>query len=667
MSDECPVDVSASPDDESDPEAGPPADDGRTGPDARTGHDGRPAPHAPLAALVLGAAGVVFGDIGTSPLYALRTVFAIDGGAIAPGRADVYGVVSLVVWSLTLVVSVKYVVFILRADNDGEGGVLALAHLVRQRLRPDGRRFRLAILLGVLGAALFYGDSIITPAISVLSAVEGLEVGAPGLAHLVVPVAATVIAVLFLVQRFGTGVVGRAFGPVMLLWFAVLALLGLVQVLRDPSVLLALSPHYAVLFLLRHPVTAFVALGAVVLVITGAEALYADMGHFGGRAIRTAWFAVVLPALALAYLGQAAAILRDPGVAANPFFLIAPQWSQLPLVVLATAATIIASQAVISGAYSMSRQGERLGVLPRLRVRQTSPSESGQIYVPAVNWLLLLGVLALLVTFRSSARLATAYGIAVTGTFLITTTLFLFLARTRWSWSTRRLLAFGVPIGALELAFFAANVTKVATGGWLPLLVAGVLATLMLTWARGRHLVTERRRVLEGPLLPFVDDLHTDVVRRVEGTAVFLHPDKLTAPLALRENARFNHVVHEHVWLVTTVAENVPYVAAADLVEVDDLGDRYDHITHLTLRFGFREDVDVPAALRRARDQGVDVDVDEATYFVSRIALQAGDDEGMSRWRKRMFLALARNAASPVEYYRLPTDRVVVMGAQVRF
>ncbi len=668
MSDESPLYVAPTPMGDEPPPPPPTRDEG-----ARTATPGPGAPQAHprsgLATLVLGAAGIVFGDIGTSPLYAMKTVFGIDDGLVRPTPGDVYGVVSLVFWSLTLVVSIKYVVFILRADNDGEGGVLALAHLARQNLRPGGRRWGLAMLLGVLGASLFYGDSLITPAISVLSAVEGLEVGAPTIAHLVVPIGATVIAALFLVQRYGTHAVGRAFGPVMVVWFAVLAVLGIIQVVQDPAVLLGLSPHYAALFVVDHPFIAFVAMGAVVLVITGAEALYADMGHFGARAIRVAWFVLVMPALTLNYLGQAAAILRDPTTISNPFFLIAPDWAHLPLVVLATMATIIASQAVISGAFSMSRQGERLGFLPRLTVRQTSRTEGGQIYVPAVNWVLLAGVMLLLVTFRSSDRLAIAYGLAVTGTFLITTTLFVFLARTRWRWSTARILAFAVPIYLLEAVFFGANLTKVIHGGWLPLLVALAVATLMLTWSRGRDLVTARRRKLEGPIGPFIDWLHTDPVTRVPGTAVFLHPDRETTPLALRENAGFNKVIHSDVWIVTTTSENVPHVPPEQRVELDHLGDPYDAITHLTLRFGFQDDVDVPAALRLANELGlgIHVDVDDATYFLSRITLHTSDRPGMNRWRKRLFLALARNAASPVEYFRLPVGQVVIMGAQVLF
>lgn len=616
--------------------------------------------------LALGALGVVFGDIGTSPLYALQTVFSIDHNMVKTTPGDVYGVISLVFWSITLVVSVKYVALILRADNDGEGGVMALAALARTAVRPGGRRFGLVMLLGVLGASLFYGDSVITPAISVMSAIEGLSVTTPELDHLVVPIGAAIIAVLFGVQRFGTHLVGRFFGPVMVLWFAVLAVLGGGQVVRDPAILRGLSPHYAVLFVVEHPIIAFVAMGAVVLSITGAEALYADMGHFGRGPIRRAWFLVVFPALTLNYLGQGALILKQPEAAVNPFFRMAPESLVIPLVVLATMATVIASQAVISGAYSVSRQAERLGYLPRLTVRHTSRHERGQIYVAAVNWSLFVGVMLLLVVFRSSERLATAYGLAVTGTFLITTTLFLVFAESAWGWGRGRLVLVGVPLAVLELTYFGANLTKVVHGGWLPLLIALIVATVMLTWQRGRTLITDRRTEMEGPLEPFIDWLHGGPVDKVPGTAVFLHPNKQTTPLALRENATFNHVIHENVLIVSTTSENVPHISDDERVELDHLGDPYDAITHLTLRFGFQEDQDVPAALAVARNQEiVDVDPDTAYYFLSRISVQRGVGPEMSQWRKRLFLALAHNAASPIEYFRLPEDRTVAMGAAV--
>jgi len=624
------------------------------------------APHKGWVPLALGALGVVFGDIGTSPLYAVQTVFSIDHNAVDTTPSDVYGVISLVFWSITLVVSIKYVVFILRADNDGEGGVMALAALARRSVRPGGRRFGLVMVLGVLGASLFYGDSVITPAISVMSAIEGLAVPAPGLGHLVVPLGAVIITGLFVVQRFGTQLVGRFFGPVMVLWFAVLAVLGLGQVVHDPAILRGLSPSYAVLFVVDRPFVAFVAMGAVVLSITGAEALYADMGHFGRSPIRRAWFFVVFPCLTVNYLGQGALILKHPASARSPFFLMAPGWAQVPLVVLATLATVIASQAVISGAYSVSRQAERLGYLPRLTVRHTSRVERGQIYVPAVNWTLFAGVLLLLVTFRSSEKLATAYGLAVTGTFLITTTLFLLLAESAWGWNRGRLLLLGIPLAVLELVYFGANLTKVVHGGWLPILIAVLVATVMLTWQRGRTLVTERRVEMEGPLSPFVEWLGTDPVTKVPGTAVFLHTDKDTTPLALRENATFNHVLHEHVLIVTTRSASVPVVAAEDRFEVDPLGDPYDAIDHLTVSFGFQEDQDVPQALAQARERGlVDLDPGEAYYFLSRISIQRGAGREMPAWRKRLFVALAHNAASPTEYFHLPEDRTMAMGAAV--
>jgi KUP system potassium uptake protein len=624
--------------------------------------------HAPQGRLVLalGALGVVFGDIGTSPLYAIQTVFAIDHGAVTPTATDVYGVISLVFWSITLVVSVKYVTFILRADNDGEGGVMALAALARRSVRPSGKRFALVMILGVLGAALFYGDSVITPAISVMSAIEGLSVPAPGLAELEVPLGAAIITALFLVQRFGTHLVGRLFGPIMVLWFVVLGVLGIGEIVRAPQILTALLPTHALTFVFKDPIIAFVAMGAVVLAITGAEALYADMGHFGRAPIRRAWFVVVFPCLTLNYLGQGGLILRDPKAIDSPFFRLAPSWAQLPLVVLATVATVIASQAVISGAYSVSRQAERLGYLPRLTVQHTSEHEQGQIYAPAINWTLYAGVIVLLVVFQSSAKLATAYGLAVTGTFLLTTTLFLVYAEAAWRWSWKRLALVGGPLYFLELTYFAANLTKILHGGWLPLLIAIVVATVMLTWKRGRLLVVSRRAQMEGPIGPFIEWLHSDPVTQVPGTAVFLHPDKETAPLAFRENASFNHIVHERVFIVSTSAENVPHIPPEDRVLIDHLGAADDGITHLTLRFGFQDDQDVPAGLRVARDQGQDIDPDTAYYFLSKITVQRAEgNAGMSAWRKRLFIGLNHNAADPAVYFCLPDDRTVVMGAHL--
>lgn len=625
--------------------------------------------HAPRrtgwTALALGALGVVFGDIGTSPLYAIQTVFAIDGGIVRPTHSDVYGVISLVFWSITVVVSVKYVAFILRADNDGEGGVMALAALARRWVRQGGRRAVLVMLLGVVGASLFYGDSVITPAISVLSAIEGLSVPAPALRSAEVPLGLLIITLLFFGQRVGTHRVGRLFGPVMVVWFAVLAVLGLGGIVRDPAILAALLPTWSIGFVVEHPMIAFVAMGAVVLAITGAEALYADMGHFGRSPIRRAWFGLVFPCLTLNYLGQGALVLRDPAAIANPFYLLAPRWAVFPLIVLATTATVIASQAVISGAFSVSRQAERLGYLPRLTVRHTSPVEGGQIYVPVINWVLYGGVVLLVLIFESSQRLATAYGLAVTGTFLLTTTLFLIHAEAAWGWARWQLIGVGVLFGVLELTFFSANLTKIVHGGWLPVVIAILVATVMLTWRKGSAIVTRKRRNLEGPLQDFLEDLHTESYARVPGTAVFMHPGEDTTPIALRENLKINHVVHERLAIVRTVSEVIPHVAPEDRIRWYPVGEPRDHIIHLDLHYGFQDDQNVPRALEFAQRQGVPIDPDDAVYFLSRITLHRGPTKYLSRWRKRVFIGLAHNAASPTDYFRLPSSRTVSMGAAV--
>jgi|tagenome__1003787_1003787.scaffolds.fasta_scaffold20931507_1 KUP system potassium uptake protein len=637
---------------------------------------GLPAQHAGTtqvgrAALMLGALGVVYGDIGTSPLYAVQTVFSIDNGAVRPTAADVYGVISLIFWSVTLIVSVKYVVFVLRADNDGEGGVMALAALVRRVLaRASARRLALVMALGVLGASLFYGDSVITPAISVLSAIEGLEVVSPHLAEAVVPLAAAILAVLFAVQRWGTHRVGNLFGPVMLVWFTALGVAGLREVVAHPGILRGLSPSYAAAFVADRPYTAFIAMGAVVLAITGAEALYADMSHFGRSPIRRAWFLIVFPALTLNYLAQGALILDDPTTRANPFYLLLPSWAQIPMIVLATAATLIASQAVIAGAFTVSRQALRLGYLPHLRIRHTSSQQEGQVYVPGVNWGLFAAVLAVTLTFRASARLATAYGVAVTGTFLITTALLLTVARVHWRWPLWRVLLLGVVFGTVELTYFAANLTKVAHGGWLTLLIALIVFTVMLTWQRGRNIITARRQDLEGPLSAFLDETHAAGVPRVPGTAVFPHPTKDTTPLALRANLQHNHVLHERVVLISGHTENVPHIPWDQRLTVDDLGDPTDGILHISARFGFQDSTDFPEVLRQAAacfpgELTGDLDPDETSYFVSRITPRRTKRVGMSAWRKALFIGLAHNATSQAEFLCLPDDRTVIMGSHV--
>ena len=618
------------------------------------------------AVLALGALGVVFGDIGTSPLYALQTVFSIDHNNVKPTPVDVFGVISMVIWSITIVVSVKYVALLMRADNDGEGGILALVALLRDKLLQP-RRLAVAMVLGMFGAALFYGDSVITPAISVMSAIEGVVVVNPSLKQLVLPVSVAVLTVLFVVQRWGTEAVGKAFGPVMTVWFVVLAALGVPHIVRHPDILGALSPTYALAFVVEHPFTAFIAMGAVVLTITGAEALYADMGHFGARPIRTAWYAVVFPALALNYFGQGAMILHEPTTIDNPFFNLAPSWATLPLVVLATLATVIASQAVISGAFSVSRQAVRLGLFPRLAVKHTSREEGGQIYLPVVNWILYFGVLLLISVFQSSSRLATAYGLAVTGTLGLTSLLFLLLALRVWHWAMWKIVAYSAVVGLLEVTFFAANLTKVVSGGWLPLTIAVVVVTLMTTWRKGAGILAVRRAELEGSLDEFVDMVRATGVPRVPGLAVFPHPNRTTTPLALRSHVTFNHVLHEHVVIVQIINENVPHIHHVDRVVVDDLGRSDDGIVHVCIRVGFNDSQDIPKGLALAvgRSGELLVDIDEAHYFLSVLTVHATGTPRLRDWRARLFVWMAHNAASRTEVFHLPPERTVIMGANL--
>jgi KUP system potassium uptake protein len=625
-------------------------------------------PGGKQAAVVLGAIGVVFGDIGTSPLYTLRTVFAPEHG-LTPDREAVFGVVSLIFWAITVIVSVKYVTFIMRADNDGEGGIMALIALIqRANLRSRGAQIAL-VLLGVFGASLFYGDGMITPAISVLSAVEGLEVVSKSLKELVVPITLAVLALLFFAQRFGTGAVGRFFGPIMVVWFGVLALSGLLRALQHPEIFGALSPHHGAEFLFNHGHEAFVALGGVVLAVTGAEALYADMGHFGAHAIRKAWFALVFPALILNYLGQGGLILSNPSASASPFFLLFPEWARVPIVILSTVAAIIASQAVISGAFSVTRQAIRLGFLPRLAIRHTSKEEVGQVYVPAVNWIIFAAVVALVVGFGSSEKLASAYGIAVTGTLAIDTLLFFFVVRAMWHKPMGLVISGAAAFLIVDLTFFAANLTKVLHGGWFPLAIALVVFSVLTTWQRGREIVTTRRIEEEGPLRRFVDEVR-DVdppVYRAPGTAVFLNANPETTPLALRANVKHNHVLHECVLIVSLVTERVPYVTEKERLEIDDLGYRDDGITHITGRFGFQDPLNVPALMRQAAARGVEGNpqLDDPSYFVSKIQIVTSDRPGMAKWRKKLFLAISRNAANPVEVFHLPDERTVVMGSHI--
>lgn len=630
---------------------------------------GRAAP----AALALGALGVVFGDIGTSPLYALTAVFAADGGAVKPTPGDVYGIISLVVWSVTLIVSIKFVTFIMRADNDGEGGIMALVALVRRaRLRRPWVK-RALVVAGLFGVALFYGDGMITPAISVLSAVEGIEVAAPGLKDVVLPCTLVVLTGLFVIQRFGTGVIGRLFGPVMVVWFAVISAAGVARLVHHPAILRSLSPHYAIAFFADHPGIAFISLGSVVLAVTGAEALYADMGHFGARPIRRAWFAVVFPALMLNYMGQGSLILDQPGAISSPFFLLMPEWARIPVTVLATIATLIASQAVISGAFSVTRQAVQLGYLPRLTIRHTSEGEIGQVYVPTVNWALFAAVFALVLGFGTSAKLATAYGIAVTGTLLIDSILFLVVVRVLWRRPIWMVVAGLIGFVTVDLLFLAANVTKILHGGWFPLLVGAIVFLLLTTWDKGREEVTAARTEAEGPMREFIARMErrSAQVRRLPGVAIYLNPSRESTPLALRIGVDRIHAMHEQIVVVTVKTTTTPHVPEAERVVFDPLGAGGDEYTHITLRFGFQDRPDVPRTLLRARSRpgGLPVDFNpyHATWFLSQITIVPDRSPGMAHWRKLLFVTMARNAASPADYFRLPTERVVTLGAQITF
>jgi KUP system potassium uptake protein len=627
------------------------------------------------AALVVAALGIVFGDIGTSPLYAIQSAFDPEDPHPVHANVDsVYGLISLVFWALVLIVTVKYVGLVMRADNQGEGGIMALISLVRQAASSGGKRTQLALAaLGVFGASLFFGDSMITPAISVLSAVEGLEVAEPDLEHLVVPITVAIIVALFAVQRFGTGAIGRAFGPVMLVWFATLAVLGVYGIAKHPDILEALSPTYAVEFLFGSGATGFFSLTAVVLAFTGVEALYADMGHFGRGPITRAWLLLVFPALVLNYMGQGGLILDEPGAATgNPFYVLVPNWAQIPMIVLATMATVIASQAVISGAYSIARQSVRLGYLPRLHVIHTSAREIGQVYVPWVNWVLMVGVVALVLAFESSTKLAFAYGTAVTGTIVITTILFFWVAHHRWSlpiWVSVSGAGFFL---AIEVAFFAANLTKIGHGAWLPLAIGAVVFTVLTTWHRGRELVTRERSREEGPLREFVEELRTlsaTSLCRVPGTAVFLNRDKETAPLAMRAAVEHNKALHEHVVVLAIETLAVPHNPPSKRLVYDDLGYRDDGIVHVEARFGYLDEPNVPAVLQQIEEHGVEVplEVADARYFLSKVDIRPGASKEMSFWRKRLFLATARTASDAADYFKLPRERTVIMGSRIEF
>ena len=624
------------------------------------------------AAVVVGALGVVFGDIGTSPIYTIQTVFnPADPHPVPISPGNVFGVVSLIFWSVMIIVTLTYVTLVMRASNEGEGGIMALITLLSRWGGDERSRRRIAVLasLGIFGAALFFGDSMITPAISVLSAVEGVKVVEPALEELVVPLTAVIIVLLFAVQRRGTAAVGRLFGPVMIAWFAAIGACGVAGIVAHPEILKALSPTYAVGFLAGNFSVAFFALAAIVLAVTGAEALYADMGHFGRRAITRGWLGLVLPACTLNYFGQGALILGDPSTVSSPFFLLTPEWGRLPMILLATAATVIASQAVITGAFSVASQAAQLGYLPRLRIAHTSESTIGQIYVPWVNWMLAVAVLTLVFAFRSSAALAYAFGMAVITTITITTLLFFYLARVHWRTPLWLVVLGGGGLLVVDLLFLAANLTKLAHGAWLPLLIGLAAYAVMTTWQRGREVVTRERARAEGSLRAFVDELHErrPPLLKVPGTAIFLNRGKQSAPLAMRANVDHNHVRHRHVVILSIDTLPVPRIPDADRVEIDDLGYAGDGIVHVSARFGYMEPPDVPRALRLLdprRSEGL-VDADRASYFLSKIELTKGTAPTMARWRKQLFIATSYLAADAAEYFGLPRDRSVIVGSRI--
>jgi KUP system potassium uptake protein len=606
----------------------------------------------------------VYGDIGTSPLYALRECFHGEHG-VAMTRENVLGILSLVFWSLIIVISVKYLIFVMRADNRGEGGILALMSLVPPKLRDVRGGRWLLIALGLFGAALLYGDGMITPAISVLSAVEGLHLATPFFDPYVVPITIVILVILFVFQRKGTAGIGAVFGPVMLLWFSILGVLGLMWLSKDPHVLVALNPAYAARFFLDNRWHGFLALGSVFLVVTGGEALYADMGHFGKKPIQLAWFLFVLPALLLNYFGQGVLLLHHPEAAENPFFHLvgADSWALYPLVALSTVATVIASQAVISGAFSLTRQAVQLGYTPRISIVHTSEEEIGQIYIPSVNWLLMVCTIGLVLGFRESSALAAAYGVAVTATMVITTLLAEVVARRVWGWSPALVFPVAVFFLVIDGSFFGANIIKVADGGWFPLAVGIGIYTLLSTWKQGRAILSERLRKGALPFEEFVGTVTPTSPPRVPGTAVFMARDTDATPTALLHNLKHNKVLHEKVIMLSVLTEEIPYVAPEERVQVTDLGKGFYRII---AHYGFLQNPGVPDVVEHARPKGLDLNVMQTTFFLSRETLIASKKPGMAIWREKLFSLMSRNALRPTDFFRIPPNRVVEMGLQVR-
>lgn len=626
-------------------------------------NNGSRARQSSNAALTLLALGVVFGDIGTSPLYAVKETFSPSHG-IPLTTTNVLGGLSTVFWALMVVVSLKYVTLIMRANNKGEGGIMALLALASSAVRNNPRWRMPIVFLGLIGAALFFGDAVLTPAISVLSAVEGLEVGTSAFKPYVIPIAVIVLATLFAFQRYGTAIVGALFGPICVLWFLALGAVGIHHIIENPVVLYALNPTHALGFVSGHRLASFVVLGAVLLAITGAEALYADMGHFGKGPIRIAWFGLVLPALVLNYFGQGAILIADPGAIENPFYLAYPGWALYPMVALATAATVIASQATISGAYSITRQAIQLGYLPRMNVLHTSAKQIGQVYIPGINWMLLVAVLAAVIGFGSSSRLAAAYGVAVVGTMLVDTFLAFFVIRFGWNYPL--LLCIGATgfFAAVDLAFFSASLVKIADGGWFPIVVGAAMFTIMVTWRRGREILLARLKKSSVQLEPFLESLFAAPPRRVPGTAVFLTSTPGVVPHALLHNLAHNKVLHERVVFLNVIVEDVPFVSSKQRVNIEPLG---HECYRIMVHFGFKDRPDVPKALELCREHDMEFQMLQTSFFLSRESVipSVRNGKGMARWRERLFAAMARNAGSVVDYFNLPTNRVIELGTQI--
>jgi len=622
---------------------------------------GSPPSGKRLSALTLTAIGVVFGDIGTSPIYALRESFHPSHGIPATPE-NILGVLSLIFWSLIIVISVKYLGVVMRADNRGEGGIIALTALVSPPGKEIGGRRHILVLVGLFGAALLYGDSMITPAISVLSAVEGLEVTTHGLHLFVIPITVGILIALFTFQSRGTARIGAVFGPIMIVWFGTLAVMGIASIIKHPSVLQALLPFEAISFFLRNRMLSFLVLGSVFLVVTGGEALYADMGHFGKRPIRLAWFILVLPCLMLNYLGQGALVIHNPEALSAPFFLMAPSWAAYPLIILTTVATIIASQAVISGAFSLTRQAVQLGYLPRLRVEHTSEEHIGQIYMPVVNWLLMVACIGLVIGFRSSSRLAAAYGVAVTTDMVFTTVLLTFVALRRWKWRPSLVILTAVGFLVVDLAFWSGNLPKIPHGGWFPLAVAGTMFVVMTTWKTGRRLLADRIRSRNVPVEAFLNNLRQHESARVPGTAVYLSSSFEETPPALLHNLKHNQILHERIILLTMVTHEIPFVAEEEQIEYFEMG---AGMYRMKVNYGFAEDPNLPAALIGQKIGCKNIHMMETTYFLSREQLITGSRNGMARWRRHLFVFLSRNAVGAFSFFRLPSSRVVELGMQI--